>query len=66
LIYINDLSEFVSNFISKLYLYADDGKLHRHIISSTDIDLLQHDIYFMKSWLIKTKHQQISLSYCIH
>jgi hypothetical protein len=42
---------------SKLFLYADDAKLFRHIKDNSDVDLLQKDLsdiqLWMDKWLLK-------------
>lgn len=50
IIYINDLPDFCNNLCAKLYIYADDTKLFRHIRKSEDQDNLQSDINKVKEW----------------
>ena len=35
---------------SKLYLFADDGKLYRDITSNKDVELLQEDLRKLEEW----------------
>ena len=53
-IYINDLPE---NIKSHLYLFADDCKFFRQIITSEDTDIMQEDLNTLyewsKTWLLK-------------
>ena len=49
IIYINDLIENCKKG-SKLYLYADDAKLFRHIVNNEDIEILQKDLDNVKEW----------------
>ena len=57
IIYINDLPEVCNNLHTKLYIYADDIKLYRHICSREDQDKLQNDIHrvthLASEWLLK-------------
>ena len=41
---------FCNNLCAKLYIYADDIKLFRHIRKSEDQDNLQSDINKVKEW----------------
>lgn len=52
IIYINDLVDSCSNG-SELYLYADDAKLFRHILSDLDRGLLQRDLDNLSDWTEK-------------
>ena len=52
IIYINDLVDSCSNG-SELYLYADDAKLFRHILSDLDSGLLQRDLDNLSNWTEK-------------
>jgi hypothetical protein len=52
IIYINDLVDSCSNG-SELYLYADDAKLFRHILSDLDRGLLQRDLDNLSNWTEK-------------
>jgi len=52
IIYINDLVDSCSNG-SELYLYADDAKLFRHILSGLDRGLLQRDLDNLSNWTEK-------------
>ena len=52
IIYINDLVDSCSNG-SELYLYADDAKLFKHILSGLDRELLQRDLDNLNSWTEK-------------
>ena len=49
IIYINDL---VDNWKhgSKIYLYADDAKIFKHISSEIDVKILQDDLNEVKGW----------------
>jgi len=47
IIYVNDMSSFVS---SCLFKYADDAKLYHSISNQTDIQLLQKDIDSLYHW----------------
>ena len=46
-IFVNDIPECVS---SNLLLFADDGKLHRHISSLADCSALQADLNNLQEW----------------
>jgi len=52
-IYINDLPDVCNNLHTKLYIYADDTKLYRHIHNSKDQDKLQNDIHRVSDWAIE-------------
>ena len=52
IIFINDLLENVCNE-SKLFLYADDAKLFRHISCINDVNLLQKDLLDLQLWMDK-------------
>ena len=52
IIFINDLAECCSNG-SELFLYADDAKLFRHILSKSDVEILQKDLSDLQAWLDK-------------
>jgi len=43
IIYTNDLPDVCNNLYTKLYIYADDTKLYKHICISEDQDKLQND-----------------------
>ncbi len=69
LIYINDLPEVVHN--SSTYLFADDTKLCKSIISCSDSILVQNDLDSVDSWCkewkillnaLKSAHIHFSLS----
>ena len=49
IIYINNLVENCKKG-SKIYLYADDVKLFRHIGNNEDIEILQKDLDSVKEW----------------
>jgi hypothetical protein len=49
IIFINDIIEGCNNG-SEIFLYADDAKLFRHIINSSDCKLLQDDINNISQW----------------
>jgi len=49
LIFINDLVECCEVHL-KIYLFADDAKLFRHITQDKDIQLLQKGIYNLQNW----------------
>ena len=49
---MNDLVDSCSNG-SELYLYADDAKLFRHILSDLDRGLLQRDLDNLSNWTEK-------------
>ena len=51
IIFINDIMEFCTS--SEIFLYADDSKIYKHIITSSDKVLLQNDIVAVKNWLDK-------------
>jgi len=40
IIYINDLPDYCNDLHTKLYIYADDTKLYRHIFNTADQDKL--------------------------
>jgi len=42
--YINDLLDFCNDFLTKLFIYANNTKLYRHICNIEDQDKLQNDI----------------------
>jgi len=44
IIYISDLPDYCNVLHTKLYIYADDTKLYRHIFYTADQDKLQNDI----------------------
>jgi len=44
IIYINDLPDVCNDLNTKLYIYADDTKLYRHILTTGDQHELQKDI----------------------
>ena len=48
-LYINDLAENIGNN-SALYLYTDDTKIFRQILTSEDFELLQEDVYDISLW----------------
>ena len=48
-LFINDITENIKND-SQLYLYADDTKIFREIVTDYDRELLQEDIYSMSEW----------------
>ena len=50
IIYINDLTDLYKDVHTKLYIYADDTKLFRHIYNIEDQDELQNDIHKLKKW----------------
>ena len=50
IIYINDLPDLCNDLHTKLYIYADDTKIYRHILKSEDQDVLQNDIHRLKNW----------------
>jgi hypothetical protein len=52
IIYINDLVDSCNNG-SELYLYADDAKLFRHILTDLDKVLLQRDLDNLSNWTEK-------------
>ena len=52
IIYINDLVDNCDKG-SKLFLYADDTKLFRHIMHDSDTDFLQKDLLDLQLWLEK-------------
>ena len=47
LVYINDLQ---STAVSRLYLYADDTKMFRRIVSMNDCQVLQADLDVLCEW----------------
>ena len=49
IIYINDLINNCSKG-SKLYLYADDAKIFKHIVKDEDVVILQEDVHEVKEW----------------
>jgi len=51
IILINDLAELYQ--WSRTILYADNAKLFKHILSDTDISILQADILDLQAWLTK-------------
>ena len=63
IIFINDLLENCNNG-SKLFLYAHDAKLFRHISCDNDVDLLQKDLLDMHTIMdgkvvIKVEHKKM-------
>jgi len=50
IIYINDLPDVCNNLHTKLYIYADDTKLYRHICTREDRDKLQNGIHGVTDW----------------
>jgi len=52
IIFINDLADSCTNG-AELFLYADDAKLFKHILSYTDVSVLQADILDIQAWLDK-------------
>ena len=57
LIYINDLIDCCEIF-SEIYLFADDAKLFRHILQSSDNILLQSGLNELRDW---TQHWLLQL-----
>jgi hypothetical protein len=51
IIFINDIVECCSS--CELFLYADDGKIFKHILTQYDSVLLQNDLDMIKTWLDK-------------
>ena len=49
LIYINDLID-CCEICSEIYLFADDEKLFRHILQSSDNILLQSGLNELRDW----------------
>ena len=49
-VYINDLPDYCNDLHTKLYIYADDTKLYRHIFNTVDQDKLQNDIHRLNDW----------------
>jgi len=51
------LPDVCNNLHTKLYIYADDTKLYRHICTREDQDTLQNDIHrvtdWAREWLLK-------------
>ena len=47
--FINDLPEFCKN-CTKIYLFADDAKISKHIYSHSDQNLLQLSVDKMQQW----------------
>jgi len=50
IIYINDLPDYCNDLHTKIYIYADDTKLCRHIFNTADQDKLQNDILRLNDW----------------
>jgi len=50
IIYINDMLEFSSDSHTKVYVYADDTKLYRHILQQEDQDEMQNIMHRLKNW----------------
>ena len=50
--YINDLADICS-VNSQIFLYADDTKLYKHVLSATDRQLLQEDVDNIVRWMNK-------------
>jgi len=50
IIYINDLPEACNDILAKIYLYADDAKIYKHVRDSGDADILQQEINNIKGW----------------
>jgi len=50
IIYINDLPDFFKDLYTRLFIYADDTKLYRHILNGEDYDNQQNDIHMLKNW----------------
>ena len=50
IIYINDLPSTITS--SSLYLYADDTKICKRILSSQDTSLLQSDLDHLSQWCL--------------
>jgi len=57
LIYINDLKDCCEIY-SEIYLFADDAKLFRHILQSSDNILLQSGLNKLRDW---TRHWLLSV-----
>ena len=52
LIYINDLIDICSTY-SEVYVFADDAKFFRHILSATDSNNLQYAVDALQKWSTK-------------
>jgi len=67
IIYINDLPDYCNDLHTKIYIYADDTKLYRHIFNTADQDKLQNDINRLNDW---ANEWQLKLNvddiYCKH
>jgi len=50
IIYTNDLPDYCNDLHTKLYTYADDPKLYRHIFNTADQDNLQNVIHRLNDW----------------
>ena len=49
-IYINDLPDFCNDLCTRLYIYADDSKIYRHVLTSEDQEKLQNDMHRVTDW----------------
>ncbi|CAB4006426.1 Hypothetical predicted protein, partial [Paramuricea clavata] len=52
IIFINDLPDIIHNG-TEIALFADDTKIHRHIISTRDCESLQHSLVKLHLWSMK-------------
>jgi len=49
IIYINDLPDVCKQFIN-VYLFADDAKLYKHVITDDDHQVLQKGLNTFQEW----------------
>ena len=52
LLFINDLIEHCATY-SEIYLFADDAKLFKHILSDSDQEMLQKGVDELYKWTIE-------------
>ena len=61
--YINDLPDEV---ISRIFLFADDTKFFREIMSPADVQLVQSDLNILDSWSKKWHLLFHPQKMCVH
>ena len=62
IIYINDLPEVCKQFVDVFFLFADDAKLYKHVITDDDHQLLQTKRFncfssMVRLVVVKVKHK---------
>jgi len=62
IIYINDLPDIFKQF-ANVYLFADDAKLYRHILSDEDHYTLQSGLCALQEWSDKWR-RKLNASRC--